>query len=137
MTPILIIILGCILVAINFKELRKNDVSFKEVLEYKEKNSTDKDLEIMQLRKEMAESLLEIQQEIEEIKKNISGSKDLIEKNGVISEINFKNVEKLGKIEAVEYLLEQGLTDDEICSKLSVGKGEVLLIKGLLKEQKS
>ena len=58
----------------------------------------------------------------------------------VISEINFSNNLsisndnlKSNKLEKVKLLLENGLTDDKICEELSIGKGEVLLVKSLLK----
>ena len=36
------------------------------------------------------------------------------------------------KQKKVKVLLDKGLSDDEICEKLSIGKGEILLIKNLL-----
>lgn len=133
MIPFLIIIVGGILIYLNLKAIRVNDNSFKSILKDKEENSSDINLEIIQLRKEIAESLLEVQQEIEEIKEAIRNNNNL-KTDGVISEIDFTNIEKLGKTEAVEYLVNNGLTDEEICSKLAIGKGEVLLIKSLLKK---
>lgn len=133
MIPFLIIIVGGILIYLNLKAIRVNDNSFKSILKEKEENSSDINLEIIQLRKEIAESLLEVQQEIEKIKEAIRNNNNL-KTDGVISEIDFTNIEKLGKTEAVEYLVNNGLTDEEICSKLAIGKGEVLLIKSLLKK---
>ncbi|MEG0296339.1 MAG: hypothetical protein RR620_06425 [Clostridium sp.] len=136
MIPFLIIIIGCALVYINLRTIDKDKNNFSTILKDKEDNATEQSLEIMQLRKEMAESLFELQQEIQELREKINGTKEYNETDGVVSEIDFKNVENLSKIEVVEYLLKNGLTDDEICSKLSIGKGEVLFIKGLLKNQR-
>lgn len=136
MVPFLIIIIGCALVYINLRTIGKDKKSFSTILKDKEENSTEQSLEIMQLRKEMAESLFELQQEIQELREKINENSKVKDEEGIVSEINFKNVENLNKMEAVEYLLINGLTDDEICSKLSIGKGEVLFIKGLLKNQK-
>ncbi|MDD7794581.1 hypothetical protein [Clostridium sp. 'White wine YQ'] len=41
------------------------------------------------------------------------------------------------KVELVKELINQGYDDDKICESLSIGKGEVLLIRGLLKNSKS
>ena len=41
------------------------------------------------------------------------------------------------KLELVKELINKGYDDDKICESLSIGKGEVLLIRGLLKNLKS
>lgn len=41
------------------------------------------------------------------------------------------------KLELVRELIDKGYDDDKICESLSIGKGEVLLIRGLLKNSKS
>ena len=151
--PVVLIIFGGVLILLSLKAKEIEKPTFKSILKDKEENATEINLEIIQLRKEMAESLLEIQQEIESIKLAInlsSNEKDEIlyqqklenleaieeKASGVISEINFDGINKLDKVSQVELLLKQNLTDDEICNKLSIGKGEILLIKSLLKGQK-
>lgn len=47
------------------------------------------------------------------------------------SDLNKDNVNS--KILKVKELVDQGKSDDEICNELGFGKGEILLIKGLLK----
>ena len=66
--------------------------------------------------------------------------------NNVISEINFNNnsmkrkssdTEKIAdskKTEKIKELLNEGLSEDEICHRLSISKGEVLLVKDLYKK---
>lgn len=145
----------------------------------------DYKIEIGMLRKDIAESLTELQEEIIDIKNNlnmvkneanlfedkenaenydglngynidnkshnseenkkedeqISENEFLINSHtnddGVISEINFSkkvhNAES-NKTESIKNLLEQELTDEEICHELSVSKGEVLLVKSLFKK---
>ena len=151
--PVVLIIFGGVLILLSLKAKEIEKPTFKSILKDREENATEINLEIIQLRKEMAESLLEIQQEIESIKLAInlsSNEKDEIlyqqklenleaieeKASGVISEINFDGINKLDKVSQVELLLKQNLTDDEICNKLSIGKGEILLIKSLLKGQK-
>ena len=85
---------------------------------------------------------------VENINENEDIKESIIEKDenlnlneSVISEINFSHKEnnnfkeekKDDKLQRVKELLEEGLSHEEICNKLSIGKGEVLLIKGLLK----
>ena len=170
MLPILIILIGIILIILNIKAIKKENKSFDKILEREESNNDkDYDLEIIAIRKDLAETVLDLQKEIEELKisiNNIKSSKiaddnkiniKSFEKEDsdnsfqkdhpinnfnedVISEINFSNNSsvsnnnlKSDKLEKVKLLLENGLTDDKISEELSIGKGEVLLIKSLLK----
>lgn len=170
MLPILIILIGIILIILNIKAIKKENKSFDKILEREESNNDkDYDLEIIAIRKDLAETVLDLQKEIEKLKisiNNIKSSKiaddnkiniKSFEKEDsdnsfqkdhpinnfnedVISEINFSNNSsvsnnnlKSDKLEKVKLLLENGLTDDKICEELSIGKGEVLLIKSLLK----
>ncbi|GAB6167682.1 hypothetical protein JCM1393_01420 [Clostridium carnis] len=152
MNPILILLIGITLIILNVRAIKKEDKSFIAMLQKEEKNSNrDYDIEIISIRKDLAETVLDLQKEIEELKTSISSIKNIkleddniknnenktalpsIE-NGVVSEINFNIKEdKKNKVNIVKDLLDEGLTEDEICDKLSIGKGEVLLIKGLLK----
>ena len=159
MLPLLIIIIGIILIFLNLKAIKKEDRSFEKILEREEvNNNKDYDLEILGIRKDMAETVLELQKEIEELKLSINSLKksevkvdNIINnhnynenslKTDVVSEIDFSNKIETTKEETlksekqrkVKILLDKGLTDDEICEKLSIGKGEVLLIKSLLKK---
>ncbi|GAA0755248.1 hypothetical protein [Clostridium sartagoforme] len=162
MLPVLIMLIGIILIILNVKAIKKEDKSFENILNREEMNNNrDYDVEIISIRKDLAETVLDLQKEIEELKKSLNHIKnkkevddnkynidnykkedsenilkeDIIE-NDIISEINFINKEKLqnDKMESVKSFLENGLTDDEICEKLSIGKGEVLLIKSLLRK---
>lgn len=148
--PIVIILIGIALIIVNYKALKKNGSSFSSVYSNKKEDLTEIDLKIGQIRKDMAESLLELQQEILALKKtskpvdnfndvknfDIKSEKSikneteylLTEENSVINEIHFNN-----KTEQIKKLLDMGLDDDQICEKLSLGKGEVQLVKGLFK----
>ena len=149
--PIILIIFGIILVFVNIKAINNKDNSFENVLKYKKEDISEVQIEIAQIRKDVAESLTELQIEIMQLKEQIKSDKDNIakknyedenkdgldiekllektEKEQVINNINTK-----GKTERIRELLEQGLSEDEICNKLSLGKGEVLLVKGLYKK---
>ena len=159
MLPIFIIILGIILILLSYRNIKKEDKSFEKILE-REENTTvrDYDVEIIKIRKDMAETVLELQKEIEDLKLSIISIKKSYSKDDnktnidnlsvneikleeeVISNINFSNKINV-KIEEplrsekqnkVKVLLDRGFSDDEICEELSIGKGEILLIKSLL-----
>ena len=118
---------------------------------------TDYKLELGLLRKNLGESLTELQEEILEIKtrlqkiennngivnekkdicKEITGkSQENISKD-VISEISILNnddIEMSIKTDKIKEFLEMGLSEEEICRRLSISKGEVLLVKELFKK---
>lgn len=70
----------------------------------------------------------------ENIESNIELQDDFEIKEGVISEINFVEQVDSNKTQSIKKLLEDGLTEEQICHELSVSKGEVLLVKGLFKK---
>ena len=149
--PILIILIGIVLIVVNLKALRKDKNSFTSVYSNKKEDLTEIDLKIGQIRKDMAESLLELQQEILELKNmykvddnfnDVKNSKNksknpkknemeylLTTENSVINEIHYNS-----KTEQIKKLLDMGLDENQICEKLSLGKGEVQLVKGLFKK---
>lgn len=161
MLPIFIFILGIVLIILNFTSIKKEDKSFKKTLEREENNNTrNYDVEIITIRKDMAETVLELQREIEDLKIDINSlkksyleadNKNSIDdikmkkinlKEDVISSIDFSNkiddskevTLQSEKQKKVKILLDKNLSDDEICEQLSIGKGEVLLIKSLLRK---
>lgn len=150
MIYILLIIVGITLIIVNLSVLRKEENSFLNTLKNKEENFSDTDEQLIAIRKDMAESILDIQHEIESLRNEIiklqdaQHNKKLSIKNnelnddieledentGVISEINFGNSEKTEKIKK---MINKGKSDEEICNSLGIGKGEVLLIRELIK----
>ena len=143
--PFILIVIGVILVVLNYKALKKDETSFSDVLKYKQKDMTEVEIEIGAIRRDIAESLTELQKEIldikqhinfnnnvEDIKENLETDEELISNNltsideevDVINEIDNKN-----KTEVIRELISLGLNDEEICEKLSLGKGEVLLVR--------
>jgi hypothetical protein len=186
--PLILMIVGFVLIIYNYRVLKKektsseNDdslnISFQGILQDSKEQVNDYKIEVGALRRDIAESLTELQEEIIEIKNDINKLKkyeepyenkssmeimqgiesddtevkinkirqdNLINYNTsseevVISEINFsnkvenrKNIDS-SKTESIKRLLEEGLTEEQICHKLSVSKGEVLLVKGLFKK---
>ncbi|MCF0149541.1 MAG: hypothetical protein HUJ77_14245 [Clostridium sp.] len=159
MLPIFIIILGIVLILLSYRIIKKEDKSFEKILEREENNNNrDYDIEIIKIRKDMAETVLDLQREIENLKIEVNSIKKsyieddnknnienfninkIASKEEVISNIDFSNrIEekeegspRSEKQKKVKILLDKGLSDDEICEKLSIGKGEILLIKNLL-----
>lgn len=150
--------IGIALIALNINKLKDDKKNnFLSVINEKEKDFSDIDLEIAKIRKNIGESLTDLQLEIQDLREQVSYLKFKINeleknknieeltnirynkiekkeknviKNSVINEINFDNKSKKDKIKK---LIEDGLTDEEICTSLDIGKGEVLLIRGLLK----
>lgn len=175
--PVILIIIGIILIVFSYvsikkekssfeikdiDELRKSDKSFGRVLEKSTEDLNDYKIELGMFRRNVAESITELQQEIFDIKKhlNIIKNEDILYEDnrediikneesiddGVISEINFNsrrhitNTDKYNKIsdskktEGIKELLKQGMTVEEVCKQLSVSKGEVLLVQDLFKK---
>ncbi|MBW6408540.1 hypothetical protein [Clostridium weizhouense] len=166
--PVLLIIIGIVLIVYSYSDIKKsNNTSFKITLNEEKENLDDYKLEIGRLRKDIGESLTELQEEIKNIKINLNMSKDIEEmyenesdvlnnmnevskydmelnssnvtlieeENDVISDINFEHKvdNDLNKSDSINELIKQGLNDDEISQKLSVSKGEVLLVRNLFK----
>ena len=148
--PWLFILLAICLIIVNIKAIKKEDKSFGNVLKYKEENVTDVNMEIGQLRKDFADTILDLQKQIlslqdtvdklkNENNKNTNTNKRaqenneiktlLSQENGVIDDIN-----KDSKSQKIKELLDKGLSISEICEKLSLGKGDVLLVKNLYKK---
>lgn len=138
--PILLIVIGIILIILNVKSIKneKNkSFNFSEVLQEKENNISDVEVKVIELRREMAETILELQKDMEDIKElvKIDEYKTIKsipnEAKKIKDDINI-NVIKSNKGEQVRDLLHNGLSDDDICKSLNIGKGELLLIKKLL-----
>ena len=160
--PIFLLLLGIILIIINIKAVKKDDKSFKNVLQYNKEDMSEATIAIGQIRQDVAESLTELQQDILEIKarlskleansNNLDSSKEKgftidaermeeVDRNELLDlealvakdEAIINEVDKKTKTDRIKQLIKEGYSDEEICNKLSVGKGEILLVKGLFK----
>lgn len=76
MTEIVLLAMGMLLIAVNINAIKKSKNSFSETLDIKEKDIKDYDIKIIQIRKEFAETILELQKEIENLKHKISVIED-------------------------------------------------------------
>ena len=160
--PIFLLLLGIILIIINIKAVKKDDKSFKNVLQYNKEDMSEATIAIGQIRQDVAESLTELQQDILEIKarlskleansNNLDSSKEKgftidaermeeVDRNELLDlealvakdEAIINEVDNKTKTDRIKHLIKEGYSDEEICNKLSVGKGEILLVKGLFK----
>ncbi|RII36162.1 hypothetical protein D2A34_01955 [Clostridium chromiireducens] len=198
--PLILLIIGLVLIVYSYRAIKLEDkkeqyddsvkISFRSVLEDNKEELNDYKMEIGILRRDIAESLTELQEEILDMKINMNLIKkseetyenrediesinylnetenniininseennyeiekseeennitdnvdenlslDLSIKDGIISEIDFSRKMDSNKTQKIKELINQGLTEEEICHKLSVSKGEVLLVKGLFKK---
>ncbi len=150
--PVILILIGFSLIIYSYISMKKtkklyisddkkDDNSFQSILRENERDLSDYKFELGVLRKDIGESLNELQQEILDIKKalNLFDEKDLINEDiddtKVQNSINENYYKESSKTLNIRELLEEGLTDEEISEKLSVAKGEILLVKGLYKQQ--
>lgn len=154
MVTILLLLTGILLIFVNYKALKKDSTDFKQTFSNATKNVKDYDLEIMKIRSEYAENILEIQQEMEYLKDKLESAHDkgssllpnpddekleleLVpdeEKEEFEPSLVTKAENEVSnniKVNEIEKLLKEGLSIDLICEKLGIGKGEVLLIEKL------
>lgn len=131
---ILIVTIGILLIWVNRKEFKREKTNFKEVLTNRTDTITEVEVEIQNLRRDFAETIGILQMDIKNLRENIDNLKgtQVIEESS--EENDFSNSEKSNNVEEVKKLIEQGVSIDDICKILSIGKGEVLLIKDLYKQ---
>lgn len=138
--PILLLGIGVALIILNVKSIKneKNkNLNFSEVLKEKENNISDVEVKVIELRREIAETILELQKDIEDIKELVKVDEYKTMKPTQVNVENTKdditmNEIKGDKSKQVMELLHNGLSDDDVCKKLNIGKGELLLIRKLL-----
>ncbi|AGK97755.1 hypothetical protein [Clostridium pasteurianum] len=98
MTTVLLLIIGILLIAVNIKAVKKENTSFKNVFHKASTNVKDYDVEIGKLRKEFAETILELQGEIESLKNKLQRSPD----------VNYKNIHNSD----IENIYNKGMEDN-------------------------
>ncbi|MDT8716637.1 hypothetical protein IAI10_08205 [Clostridium sp. 19966] len=141
---IFLYIVGILLILINSIYYLKEKNAFKSVFKKNQEAVTEEKISIVNMRKEFAETVLELQQEIQEIKSRFSIDKEeeipenqedetLEEEPKELVENKESTHERNSgvRVNEIEELLKSGFSIDEICEKLGIGKGEVLLIKEL------
>ncbi|AJA47905.1 hypothetical protein CPAST_c18350 [Clostridium pasteurianum DSM 525 = ATCC 6013] len=81
MTTVLLLIIGILLIGVNIRAMRKDKSSFKNAFDNASTNIKDYDLEIGKLRKEFAETIMELQNEIENLKDRLEEKSDIQKDN--------------------------------------------------------
>ncbi|SKA72642.1 hypothetical protein SAMN05428976_1019 [Clostridium sp. USBA 49] len=155
----ILIIIGCLLILLNLKAIKKEEKSFYNIFHNTEENMEDVEIKLGKIRQEFSETILELQKEIVDIKKDIDKLYTIIElNNGNLKDeeslqeisinkkieheektnIDFKKNTKINKsdknsikIDEISDLLMKGYSVEEIGDKLGVGKGEILLVRDL------
>lgn len=132
---------------------KKNNFNFKEILDDEKENIDDFKLELGKIRRELSETIIDLQREIYDLKDEVAelkvSSRSLIQNKEVKSKNEETYLDKIIEDETLnddnnlEYsdinkkamdikrLLVEGKSEEEICSLLNIGKGELLLIKSL------
>lgn len=141
--PIILLILGIFIIVLSLRGIKKENKSFSKLLYEKEDNLGELKIEIADIRRCFGETIADLQieirdlrEEVETLKKcNNNANKD----KDVISDIDFDEFNKKIKVgdkkcDKIRELIKKGLTDEEICVNLSIGKGEVLLVRNFLKK---
>ncbi|AWZ48213.1 hypothetical protein C3495_05010 [Clostridiaceae bacterium 14S0207] len=140
---IFLLTIGIILIIYSVLGIKKEEKGFNNFLEGSFENAKDEKLEIGILRKEIAETLTEIQKdlvsmedEIAELKVFKESLKNVKQSNSSLN-INF-DCKKDDNIKSnenrkleIKKLLEEGHSVEEISANFNIGKGEVLLIRDL------
>lgn len=158
MAVFLLVLTGILLIALNIRAIIRDKGSFKANLNMKLEHAEENGIEVGILRAEIAESLLDLQTEMEEIKEEnnllksritlLEGKKPKIKENKKIDKIidepiilnavhndNKKdNIDMDIEITEIQKLLNMGFSVDEAAAKFGVDKGEVILIKDLYRK---
>ncbi|MBV4429759.1 hypothetical protein KM803_00180 [Clostridium tyrobutyricum] len=134
MESIILFIIGILLIVFNAKSIFKGKNSFQNKLNESSGSIKDFDVEIGNLRHEFAETIFELQKQIEkndnEVKDNYNMEKS--ESSEEISKFeNYNNV----KIDEIKEMLDDNMSIDEISESTGIGKGELLLIEELYIKQ--
>lgn len=146
MITFLLLLIGILLVVLNVRAIK--DDSFDKKMKEVKDNTGDFELKLGEMRKEFAETVFELQKDIEALKDNkkLANStkktnvNDEYKDKGTYNE-NPKKIDKEDEnskipvnstqIKEIEKLFKKGLSESEISQKLGIGKGEILLIKDL------
>lgn len=142
MTAVILIAVGLCLIIYSLMGMKKEKGTFSSIIQDEMTNQNKDNRQINILRKEVAESILDLQKDIFQLQEEINS----IKKEGKVSlseednkEHEYKKHEHKEHEEKEENnrrsiiinMLESGKTVDEISSSLGIGRGEILLIQDL------
>jgi len=153
MVIFLLVLVGVLLIVLNFHSINNDKGLFKENLSSSIENIDENQIKMGKLRVDIAESFLDLQTRMQQMKEEsdllrqrvitLEGNKSKLKKiDKIIDEpiilnsiyqanTDSNNPEMDLKINDVQKLLDMGVSIDEVAVKLCIGKGEVILIKNL------
>ncbi|KEI13162.1 hypothetical protein Z959_01685 [Clostridium novyi B str. ATCC 27606] len=145
-TSIMLLIIGSLLIFINIRTINKEKNSFKGILNKEEINLQEVQIEIGKLRKEFAETLLELQTEILYLKKKIDNKYSIHKNNLEYHKENENNNDKIEDIVDIDFnkvknikndqeLKESNLDSYEETNSLKLKQVQELIDKGLSVEE--
>ncbi|MBV4419125.1 hypothetical protein KM800_07240 [Clostridium tyrobutyricum] len=130
MESIILFTVGIALIVFNAKSIFRDKNSFQNKLNSNKDSIKDFDVQIGNLRHEFAETVFELQKQIEENDNGVKGN-DNVEKSESNEEISkFENYNNV-KIDEIKKMLDDNMSIDEISESTGIGKGELLLIEEL------
>jgi len=136
----LIIIIGIILILVNYNAIKKEKKSFNNIFNHEVNNMEDFKVLIEENNEKFKETIFDIQKDIQDINEKFNSilkienksEKITVEKVEIYDKMNVNsNSNNSVKINEIKDLLKQGFSIEDIAEKLNIGKGEVLLIKEL------
>lgn len=131
-TAVTLFIIGVSLILLNFRAIMKEKNSFQGVLNRTEVDMKEVEVEIGKLRKEFAETLLEIQTQIVDLEKNIKSNKNQAEDG--LDEVHIKNYkEKVDYNDIINDIID--IDFNRIKSMKQEPKDEGIAIKELDKKE--
>ena len=142
---VIMILLGIVLITFSSYSIIKENTNgsrdkFSTVLKERQESVNDTDITIGEMRREFAETIMELQVDISELKKklDIDNGDEITEAKGEVlnkDQISTDDEEQLTfngvTVNDLDNLMKEGYTLDEISEKLEISKGEILLIRDL------
>jgi hypothetical protein len=111
----LLIVIGIFLIIVNLRGLFNKKIDFNRIFKVKAKEENAGDLQILDLRKEFSEKILDLEMEISRINERLNERED-------------KDIKKAME---VKKLIDEGLTVEMISEKLKTSREEIILLKDL------
>ena len=113
-----LIIISLTLIFLNIISLKKDKNSFKGILINKEENLQNYEVEIGKLRREMGETILDIQTEMEELKEKLNKLECIIEKEDIVkNQCNAIEKENTINIEEEKTNAKQEINNEKVKAK--------------------
>jgi len=107
--------IGIFLIIVNLRGFFNKKINFSKIFKVKFNEENSSDLQIMELRREFSEKILDLELEIVQIKEKLKSIEG----------------EDIKKAKEVKKLIDEGLTVEMISEKLKASREEIILLKDL------